>query len=150
MREAFLLWCCPLDPDGSFRSPCQRLQILRTSRGQAAYHGSSPHRRCRPCELTPLTLRKLFATTATCQKIERHQEDGLEVMGAFVKEGLRGRALSESPVFGHNRRHHARADSGPHLCPLWSLPLSRRAPQKEHVTLCILCLQRSTECPAVT
>ena len=79
-----------------------------------------------------------------------HQEDGLEVMGAFVREGLRGRALSESLDFGHNRRHHARADCGPHLCPLWSLPLSRRAPQKEHVTLCILCLQRSTECPAVT
>ena len=115
------------DPDGSFRSPCQRLQILRTTRGQAAsWQFSTPPMPAVWADT--LTLRKMFATTATCQKIERHQEDGLEVMGEFVREGLRGRALSESPVFGHNRRHHVRTDCGPLLCPRWSLPPSRLAP----------------------
>ena len=37
-------------------------------------------------------------------------------MGAFVKEGLRGRALSESPVFGHKSRNM--------LAPTVALPVS--------------------------
>ena len=98
------------------------------------HYGRSPQRPCPP--------RKLFTTIATCQKIARHQEDGLEVVLAFVREGFRGRTLFQNPVFGHNRRHP--------MCPLWSLPLSRFAPQIAHVTLGILCLQRSTRSPAVT
>ena len=39
---------------------------------------------------------------------------------------------------------------GPPMCPLWFLPLSKLAPQIEHVTLGTLCFQRSTESPAVT
>ena len=85
------------------------------------HHGSSPHRRCRPCELTPLTLRKLFATTATCQKIERHQEDGLEVMGAFVRRRPSGQSSFRKSRF---------RSQPPKPCSrrLWPSPVSTLVP----------------------
>ena len=113
------------------------------------HHGSSPHRRCPPCELTRSRFASCLRRQQHVRRLHATRRMGLKLCLPSSEKAFGAERFSKIPFSVTTAATNARA-CGPPMCPLWSLPLSKLAPQIEHVTLGILCLQRSTESPAVT
>ena len=110
------------------------------------HHGSSPHRRCRPCELTRSRFASCLQRQQHVRRLHATRRMGLKL---WVPSSQKALALSESPVFGHNRRHQCSRLRASHVSTL--VPPAIEACSTDRTRdAWHSCLQRSTESPAVT